>query len=91
MSPTAGVQVSVPVVFPDPGVNVAPAGCPEAASEAIASPSGSEAVTFTVIWLSAFPFAVAGAVTSGARSTLVTVITVLAEPVKAFEAVNVTV
>ena len=38
-----------------------------------------------------FPEAVAGAVTVGARSTFVTVTVVAAEPLSAFDAVNVTV
>jgi len=85
----AGVHVSVPVVLPGPGVKLDPAG-PVAASDVIASPSGSEAVTFTVITVPSLPLAVAGALTTGARSTLLTVTTVLEEPLKPFAAVKVT-
>ena len=90
-----GVQLKVPVVFPEPGVNTAwfPAGSPvrSALRDVMASPSGSEAVTFTVMALPAVPLTEAGAVTTGARSTLFTVIRVLVDPESAFEAVKVTV
>ena len=56
----------------------------------IASPSGSTALTRNVISVPSLPEAVAGAVTTGARSTLFTVIAVVAEPLSAFDAVNVT-
>jgi hypothetical protein len=87
-----GVQLSVPAVFEAFAANVAPAvmAVPVAVSEVIASPSGSEAVTLTVSSAPSAPVAVAGAVTTGARSTLVTVIAVVPEPERAFDAVNVT-
>src|SRR2546425_70987 len=79
----------VPLVFPDPAVKVAPGGSPDAASEAIGSPFGSEAVTLTVSRLFSATVAVAGDVTVGAP--LVTIlIAVVAEAVKLFAAVNVT-
>ena len=56
----------------------------------MASPSGSEAVTVKVVSWPSFVDIVAGAVTTGARSTLVTVIAVVAVPESAFDAVNVT-
>ena len=86
-----GVQVSSPVVLPAPGANVAPAvmAVPAAVSDVIASPSGSLAVTETMSSEPSFTEAVAGAVTTGARSTLLTVIAVDAEPERAFVAVNV--
>ena len=86
-----GVQVSVPEVFPGPALKVAPGGRPDAVSEAIASPSGSAAVTFTVIRLFSSPEAPAGAVTTGAWSAGFTVTAVLAEPVSALLAVKVAV
>ena len=85
-----GVQLNVPEVFEAFAVNVAPAGSGAPESEAMASPSGSEAVTVKLISVPSLPEAVAGAVTVGARSTLVTVIAVVAEPERAFDAVNVT-
>jgi hypothetical protein len=86
----SGVQLSVPLVLPGPGVNVAPEGTPVAVSEVMGSPSGSVTVKFRVRrWPSATE-AVAGAVTTGARSTLVTVMAVELEPASAFLAVNVT-
>jgi hypothetical protein len=67
-APVVGVHVSVPLKFPAAGVNVAPAGTPEAVSELIAFPSGSPAITLTVSgWFSATA-AVGGAVTNGALS-----------------------
>jgi len=54
-------------------------------------PSGSVAVSVKVISVFSAPEAVAGAVTTGARSTLLTVTVVAAEPERAFDAVNVTV
>ena len=80
----------MPEVFPAPAVNVAPAGRGAAVRVEIASPSGSDAVTVKVISVFSAPEAVAGATTTGARSELVTVIAVDAEPDRAFEAVNVT-
>ena len=87
----AGVQLSVPLVFPAPAVNVAPAvmAVPAAVSEVIALPSGSFAETVKLNGAPTVPFCVAGAVTVGARSTLFTVIDVDAEPDRAFVAVNV--
>jgi hypothetical protein len=86
-----GVQLNVPEVFPVPGVNVAPVGSPEAASVVIACPSGSDADTVNVSSAFSFTVWVGGAVTVGARSTLFTVITVWADPLSVFVAVNVTV
>ena len=71
-------------------VNVAPAGSGAAERLVIAVPSGSDAVTVKVISVPSFPEAVAGAVTTGARSVLVIVMLVVAEPERAFAAVNVT-
>jgi hypothetical protein len=82
----------VPLVFPAPAVNVAPAvrAVPAAESEVMGSPSGSLAVTMTARGEFSFTEAVAGAVTVGARSTLLTVMAVDAEPESTFDAVNVT-
>ena len=90
---TAGVQLNVPDVFPAPAVNVLPvvAGLLASVNDVIAWPSGSAAVTVTVSGLPETPEAVAGAVTTGARSPLVTVSVVAAEPKSAFVAVNVSV
>jgi hypothetical protein len=87
-----GVHVSVPEVFPPPGVNVAPAvmADPEAVRELMASPSGSDAVTLTVSSDPSAPLAVAGAETVGARSVLAMVTAVVADPESTFEAVKVT-
>ena len=87
-----GVHVKVPDVFVAFFVNVAPAviAVPVAVRFVIASPSGSAADTVKVISVFSAPVAVAGAVTTGARSVLVTVIVVVAEPLSAFVAVNVT-
>jgi hypothetical protein len=85
-----GVQLNVPEVFAAFAVNVAPAGSGAPVSDAIASPSGSEAVTVKVRSEFEAPEAVAGAVTTGARSVFVIVIAVVAEPLSAFEAVKVT-
>jgi len=85
-----GVHENVPEVFPVPAVNVAPAGSGAAVRLVIASPSGSAADTVKVISVFSAPPAVAGAVTTGARSLFVTVIVVVAEPERAFVAVNVT-
>src|SRR6185436_12819285 len=86
-----GVQLNVPLVLPAPAANVAPAvtAVPVAVNEVMASPSGSFAVTLTVRSEFSLTEAVAGAVTVGARSTLLTVIAVDAEPERAFVAVNV--
>ena len=88
----AGVQDNVPLVLPAPAVNVAPAvmAVPAAVSEVIAWPSGSTAETVKLRGAPTVPFCDAGAVTTGARSTLFTVIAVDAEPERAFVAVNVT-
>ncbi len=82
--------MSVPLVFPAPAANVAPAVMaePAAVSEAIAGPSGSDAVTLIVRSEFSFTDAVAGAVTIGGLPAA-TEIEVEAEPDKAFEAVNV--
>jgi hypothetical protein len=87
-----GVQDNVPLVLPAPATNVAPAvmAVPEAVSEVIACPSGSAAETTKLSSVFSFTEAVAGAVTIGARSTLLTVIAVDAEPESVFVAVNVT-
>jgi hypothetical protein len=80
-----GVQLNVPVVFPAPAVNVLPvvAGELAAVKEAIAWPSGSDADTVIVMSVFSFPEAVAGATTTGARSTFTTVKVVAAVPVSA--------
>jgi len=85
-----GVQESVPLVFPAPATNVAPAvtAVPVAVSEAIAGPSASAAVTLIVRSEFSFTEAVEGAVTTGGLPAA-TVIEVEAEPESAFEAVNV--
>jgi hypothetical protein len=94
-TPAAGVHTSVPDVLPAPAVNTAswPGGRLErsAVSDAIGFPSASAAVTGTVIACPAASPTKAGAVTAGARSTLLTVITVLATPWSALAAVNCTV
>ena len=86
----------MPDVFPAPAVNVLPvvAGELAAVREAIAWPSGSDAVTVNVSVESSATDCVAGATTTGARSTFTTVMVVAAVPVSAGEpdvAVNVTV
>jgi hypothetical protein len=88
-----GVHEKVPLVLPAPAVNVLPvvAGEEAAVNEVIAWPSGSTAVTVKLINSFSLPRTVAGAVTTGARSTLFTVIVVVAVPESAFAAVNVTV
>ena len=83
----------MPDVFEAFAVNVLPvvAGELDDVKDVIASASGSTAVTVklpaTFCWQDAF----AGAVTTGARSTLLTVTVVAAEPERAFVAVTVTV
>jgi hypothetical protein len=84
-----GVQLNVPEVPPAFAVNVAPVGSPRAVSVMV-SPSGSEAVTMKVMRLPSAPDAVAGAVTVGFWLALPTVMTVVAEPERAFDAVKVT-
>src|SRR5439155_72617 len=85
-----GVQANVPAVLDPFGANVAPLGRLAAVSEVIASPSGSAAVTVKV----SAPFSaaerLAGAVTTGGWSTVVTVDDVAALPLRAIWAVNVT-
>ena len=86
----------MPDVFPAPAVNVLPvvAGELAAVREAIAWPSGSDAVTVKERLLPSTTLCVAGATTTGARSTFTTVMVVAAVPVSAGEpdvAVNVTV
>jgi hypothetical protein len=87
-----GVHVSVPEVFPPPGVNVAPAvmADPEAVRDVMVSPSGSDAVTLTVSSDPSAPEAVAGAETVGARSVLAMLIAVDADPESTLDAVKVT-
>src|SRR5688572_28643927 len=85
-----GVHEKVPEVFAAFFVNVAPAGRGAATRFVIASPSGSDADTVKVISVFSAPEAVAGATTTGARSTWVTVIVLDPEPSSPFEAVNVT-
>ena len=84
----------MPAVFEPFGVNTAlwPAGklARLADSDVIALPSASDAVTFTASAPFSLTVAVDGATTTGARSPFVTVMTVVAEPVRAFVAVNVT-
>src|SRR2546426_55979 len=93
--PIAGVQVRTPEALPAPGVNAAfePAGSPErlAVSEAMAWPSGSDAVTATVTALFSRTVLVAVAVTTGARSVLATVIAALLAPVSPLAAEKVAV
>jgi hypothetical protein len=73
-----GVQLKVPLVLPAPAVNVLPvvAGALTSVKDVIAWPSGSAAVTTTVPGMPVPNVAVPGAVTTGARSTLFTVIAV---------------
>src|SRR5438876_11958100 len=83
LSPEAGVQLNVPLVRLAFAENVAPDGSPEATSDAMVWPSGSEAETANVIADTSAPPAVAGAVQTGARSTVRTVVVVGAESVRA--------
>ena len=85
-----GVHENVPEVFTAFFVNVAPIGRPVAVRLVIVSPSGSEAVTVKVSSAFSLTKAVAGAITTGARSKSVTMMLVVAEPERAFVAVNVT-
>src|SRR5688572_18516626 len=85
-----GVHEKVPEVFAAFFVNVAPAGRGAATRFVIASPSGIGSATGRESSVFSAPEAVAGATTTGARSTSPTVIVVVAEPERAFEAVNVT-
>ena len=88
--PTVGVQLNVPELKDAFAENVAPAGSGAAANDVIASPFGSAADTVKVSREVSAPLAVGGAVTTGARSTLFTVMPVVAEPLNAFAAVNTT-
>src|SRR5262245_39035852 len=93
VSPAVGVQCSVPIVSPAPATNPAwfPAGRFErSAPSAIESPSASEAVTVIVSGIAATELVAAGAITDGARSTLLTAITVVAAPARSLLAVKVT-
>src|SRR5438309_11829649 len=78
----AGVQRSVPALRAGATwkVGPAPGGSPprSATSDPIGSRSGSEAVTLTTISAPSGPPAAAGALTTGARSRLATVISVRA-------------
>src|SRR5688572_12334354 len=85
-----GVHEKVPEVFAAFFVNVAPAGRGAAVRLVIASPSGSTAGTVNVSRTFVGPLTDDGAVTTGARSVLVIVIVVVAEPERAFDALNVT-
>src|SRR5206468_832639 len=80
----------VPLALSGAGVNVAPAGRLVAVSEAMASPSGSLAVTVTVSGWSSAISAVAVTDTRGAWSGAPTVMLVTASPTSALEAVKVT-
>ena len=87
------VSVLVGALAVPPVLNVAlcPAGrFVRFAVSVVASPSGSVAETFTVRSEFSAPDAVAGAVTTGARSVLAMVIVVDADPDKAFVAVKLT-
>ena len=76
------------MVSPGSAVKVAPVGSPAAVSEVMLSWSGSDALTLTVRARPSTTPAVAGAVTTGARSTLVMVRVVGAEAERALDAVN---
>ena len=91
--PTVGVQLNVPLVLPAFFAKVPPAvmAVPAAVRFVIASPSGSDADTVNVRSTFSWVVWLAGAVTTGARSTFVIVIAVAAEPLNAFDAVNVAV
>src|SRR5262245_1187046 len=65
-----GVHVNVPTVLVVSTWNWAPFGSPDAVSDVMACPSGSEAVTENVISVPAVPVTAAGAVTTGAWSTV---------------------
>ena len=88
--PTVGVQLNVPELKDAFAENVAPAGSGAAANDVIGSPLASEADTVKVRSVSSAPVTLAGATTTGARSTLFTVMPVVAEPLNAFAAVNTT-
>src|SRR2546425_12791402 len=78
------------LALPAAGVNEAPGGSPEAERLPIGSPSGSAAVTVNVSGEFSAMVWVAGAVTTGPRSTVRTVMNVVALPLSAFEALKVT-
>ena len=86
-----GVHAKVPLVLPAPAVNVLPvvAGEEAAVKDVMALPSGSDAVTPKVRRFPSVADCVAGAVTTGTPSEPMIVITVAAEPERAFVAVNV--
>ena len=88
MSAVVGVHVSRPVVLPAPVENTAP-GRALTTSDAMASPSGSEAVMLSASEAPAWTLAVAGAKTTGARSGRVTLMRVVAHPDRVVVAVNV--
>src|SRR4051812_49789411 len=70
------VQLKVPEAFPAAATKVAPSmagiALRSAVSEPIASPSGSEAVTCTWVFVPPTPLAAAGALTTRGRSVFVT-------------------
>jgi hypothetical protein len=90
---SVGVHEKVPFWKLPPVVNVLPVvgGEDVAVNEAFPLPSGSFAVTPKLRRLPSVTVCVAGATTTGGRSTLLTVIAVAAVPVRAFDAVKVTV
>src|SRR5437867_7677157 len=94
LSPGWGVQVSRPDLLSGAGAKAASfaGGSSErsASSTKIWAPSGSEAVTSTVIGVCSRPPVTIGAVTTGGRSVLFTEITTLAVAVNASLAVKVT-
>ena len=73
----SGIQANEPIVFEPFGVNDAPAGRVEEVSDAIASASGSLADTSNATSAPSAPSITTGAVATGARSRLVTVISVV--------------
>ena len=83
-----GVHVNVPLALPASGVKVAPAGRPLAPNDVIGWPSGSDAVTVNDSPAFSVALAAAGAATTGGRSTVIDVVTML--PASAFAAWNVT-
>ena len=80
--------MNVPLRLPAPDVNVAPPGSPLALSEVIGWPSGSAAVTVNDSVTFSAALWVAGAETTGARSTEIEVVAGLLA--SAFPAWNVT-
>ena len=85
-----GVQLNVAAVLEVLGVNVAPGGRLLAESERMVWPSGSAAVTPNVSNWPSVAAAPAGAVTTGGRSTLVTVMPVTLLPASTLVALKVT-